>query len=109
MWEEKHINLGQVIVGREITINFVYKGQIEIVKNLWGRDDINASCGCTSAKFNKETNSIEVKFTPNPVPKHLALEGKTSYSSQKSITVRYKNSEGVETTDRLTFSATIKI
>ena len=109
MWENTFINLGQVAVGKEITINFAYKGKIEVIKNSKGQDDITVSCGCTSAKFNKETNTLEVKYTPKPIPKHLVQIGRTSHASEKSVVIRYKNEDGAERSDRLSFSCTVKI
>lgn len=108
MWKQKNIDLGEVKVGKEIIINFEYLGDITVNKNRWGKDDITVSCGCTSAVFNSKDKVLKVRFTPNPIPTHLKQEGKVSYSSQKSITINYKDADGKDIIDRLVFTAIVK-
>lgn len=106
MWKETIKNLGELKVGIEQIITFEYEGPININRNRWGKPDIQTSCGCTSAIF--RDNFLIVKYTPNQIPKHLVAEGKTSYSTRKTITIGYIDSTGESKRDTLSFTALIK-
>ena len=106
MWKETIKNLGELKVGKEQTITFEYEGPIIINRNRWGKPDIQTSCGCTSAVF--KGNCLTVKYTPNPIPKHLIAEGKTFYNTRKTIAIGYIDSNGESKRDTLSFTALIK-
>ena len=99
MWNKKEIDLGRVPVKKPITVQFDYTGD-GIFKNA------NASCGCTTPKWDIANNSIVATYTPNPVPKHLKMKGATEYPSTKYIYVDMIE-DGVHKKYTLTFKAKV--
>ena len=94
MWKQTEINIGRVKVGKEQTIKFEYDGKMEVALDKHGRQRVEASCWCSSAKVKDST--VIVKFTPSPVAKHLKLQGIDSYSTHKTITVHYTTPDSPE-------------
>ena len=93
-WQQKTLKLGTIKSGVKQTINFLSNGKLEIV-------NIVASCGCTSPKYFKEENRLQVIYTPGSIPIHLRTTGR--FTTTKTITVHYIDG----TKDVLSFTAII--
>jgi len=78
MWKQEVINTGRIKVKVPITVKFEYLREGKFVS-------ANSSCGCSIPEWKE--GGIEVVYTPNDVPKHLALKGKSEYESTKHIVV----------------------
>ena len=95
-WIQDSIKIGLSKVGIRRIIKFQAVGTLPEIRK------IASSCGCSQPTYISESNSIEVAYKPNPIPKHL--RGKQSfYNSTKTITVYYVDG----TKDVLTFSSKV--
>lgn len=92
-WQTKHINLGDLKVGKKIEITFV---PLEELKEI---NYMKSSCGCSTPSL--VNGKILVKYTPGSVPYHLIKRG--WYKSTKTITIIYKDGSQ----DKLSFSAIV--
>lgn len=93
-WLNPEQDLGNIPEGRETKVNFYYEGTTNI-------KEINPTCGCTQANWDKESKQISVTYMPGNVPFHLEAQGK--YNSVKKIVVVDDNNSATI----LTFTATV--
>lgn len=89
MWKETEKNIGQINIGDKLTIDFEYDGTLTINKNIFGRQDIVVSCGCTSAKWIPNLNKLLVEFTAPDIPQHLKQMGIKEWAVRKTINIGY--------------------
>lgn len=105
-WEKTEIDLGKVKPGTKHIIDFKYKGELEVNRNIFGKLDIISSCGCTSAKHINKDKIIRVEFTVPDIPIHLQQVGNKTLPIRKSVNVGYKESNKIARA-LLIFSAVI--
>lgn len=82
-WITKHIDLGDIKVGKKQTIIFSSTKELDNIINL------ESSCGCSTPSYSKENKQMVVIFTPGGIPKHLKSVG--VYTTTKSITITYSD------------------
>ena len=92
-WKTKHINLGEIAVGKKRIITFTCLEDLGIIKNMV------STCGCSTPK--RKDNNIIVTFVPGPVPLHLASV--KFYVTTKQIKITYADG----TQDILSFTAKV--
>lgn len=93
-WTMNFKDLGTLKVGQVTKFTFNANKKLNITR-------VVPSCFCLTASYNEETNTINVKYTPTPIPVHLKAEGR--YNSTKTILVYYQDGR----TETLTFTAKI--
>lgn len=54
---------------------------------------LQASCGCTEPRTDTAKQLVTVTFEALPIPPHLVLEGKNTYTTNKTVTVKYVDKE----------------
>lgn len=93
-WNHSEIHIGTIKVGKPTSITFIRE---ETTPPIF---KVITSCNCmvVSPKSEKQ---IEVKFTPQPIPKHLQFQG--FYSVIKRVNVLYDDGKF----DELIFKAKI--
>jgi hypothetical protein len=94
-WKKVLLDLGEIRQGKRKRIIFTADNTIKGIK------DISASCGCTKADYNKETNELKIVYTPKKIPPHLTIQG--FYETYKYLTITYIDGEK----EVLTFKAKI--
>lgn len=87
MWKNTEKNLENLKVGKEVVVKFEHEEGVKIALNFWGKADIQASCGCTSASYDKKSRTIIVKFTPQEISPEIKALGGNSYETNKKVTV----------------------
>ena len=105
-FKETHINLGTVRPGSKHVMEFKYEGELEVNRNIFGRQDIITSCGCASAKHIPQLKIIKVEFTTPDIPVHIQKLGTKTLPTRKSVNVGYKETNKIAR-KLLTFSAVI--
>lgn len=98
MWKEIKKDIGEVKVGKKVTIDFEYEGELVFDTNKFGRPNIQLSCGCTSysiTKFPTKTR-ITLVYTPGDIPQQLKKKKQTFYNTNKTMLVKYKEGEDVK-------------
>lgn len=78
MWKQEVINTGRIKTKVPITVKFEYLREGKFVS-------AKSSCGCSIPQW--KDGNIEVVYTPNNIPEHLANKGITEYDSVKYIAV----------------------
>lgn len=107
MWKETELSLGELKVGEVVKVKFKYEGEITVLKNRYGRDDITVSCGCTIPVFDPISKTLTVTYTaPSVFPVHLKNE--PSVPIKKMITIKYEDSEKNTNTKILYIKGTLK-
>lgn len=96
-WDKIKHELGRIKEQTTHQIVFVYLGDPEDLITA------TSSCGCSTPSI--ENNVIRVLYTSAAIPKHIIKEGRTDYTTTKSIAVKIK---GEEEPARLKFTATIE-
>tara|TARA_R100001377_G_scaffold85310_1_gene71466 strand:- start:13749 stop:14048 length:300 start_codon:yes stop_codon:yes gene_type:complete len=94
-WKNYRLNVGPIEVGMLISIVFQAEGPLP------GIVSITPGCSCSSAKYNKDTMELTVKYRAESIPKHLRHQG--WYLAGKKVTVLYTD----KTTDVLSFIAKV--
>src|SRR6187455_1351959 len=92
-WKIKHIQLGDINVGKKKKITFECLEELGVIKSM------TSTCGCSTPK--RDGNNILVTFVPQPVPLHLASV--KFYISTKQIKITYADG----TKDILSFTAKV--
>ena len=99
MWEDLDIEIGRVKENTTQTVKFKYDGKVpsdfEITK-------LEASCGCTTPTFDKNTGYLTAIYNTKAVPQHLRY--KNEYTTVKKIIAQTTEGEFV-----FTFKATVYI
>lgn len=109
MWKEIKKDMGEVRVGKKVTIDFEYEGELEFELTKFGKPYIQLSCGCTSysiTKFPSKTR-ITLVYTPGDIPYQLKKKKQTFYNTNKTMLVKYKDSEGKIKEQLLIFTAKV--
>lgn len=91
--------LGRVKVGTELVMHFTYE-DLDITK-------LESSCGCGIVNHDKKNKDVIVTYTAGKIPEHLRLQGKSEYSTAKTVTVTANLPDGTENTIILQFRATV--
>lgn len=84
-WISKHLDIGEVKINKEVTIEFKFDGDAKPIKNL------NSSCGCSIPYYDEVNKLVRVKFTPGAIPVHLKKFQDFYVISNKTVTIRYKD------------------
>lgn len=80
MFKQTELDFGIIPANEKKAVIFQYEGDLEVTR-------IHTTCGCTEAQWDKENKAIKAYFTPGPIPQHLIAQGKTSYKTNKGVTV----------------------
>jgi len=108
MWKEIKKDIGTVKVGKKVTVDFEYEGELEIEVNKFGKPKIELSCGCTSYSMTKLPNKTRftLVYNPNPIPPQVKKRKQNYYITNKTMLIKYKE-EGQVKEQVLTFTAKV--
>lgn len=98
MFQLTTIDLGEIKVGVEKTIEFFYGQDISYIKK------ITSPCVCTGVSNDSVNRKIIAKYIPS-LPTHLGVQ---EIDKQFNIEVEYVSTDGTDGHQTLTFKAKIK-
>ena len=100
MFQTNDLNLGRIAVGETATAKYHYgDSPIDITK-------MTSDCDCTVINNIGKERAIVVKYTPKPIPYHLAIEGIKEIRIHKEMEVEF-TLDGIPQKTTLTFYAIV--
>jgi len=96
------LNIGFVKPGKVEHIEFPYEGDVKFTK-------AESPCGCSLPYFDEDKKVIIVRYTPNSMPEHLKAQGKTQLTVKKQVTVFWIDEQGIEQSQILSFTGTVRL